>query len=142
MARNLLILLIFIIFNSCREDNENERVPRVQTDFTINLNLPEFTELQNPGGWKTFLGGSRGIIVYRVNIDEFVAFDRHCTYRVQDACQVIVDQESGLTAKDLDCCGSVFELITGNVVEGPAQFPLQSFRTQYNQNNNTLRIFN
>jgi nitrite reductase/ring-hydroxylating ferredoxin subunit len=130
------------LLQGCRDDDENERVPRIQTDFTINLNLPEYTTLLNPGGWTYFTGGSRGIIIYRVNNDEFAAYDRHCTYNVPAACRVFVDEDSGITAADTVCCGSVFEIITGNVLEGPAQFPLQPFRTQFNSNNNTLRIFN
>jgi len=135
----LIFLLIFTA--SCRDD-EDQRVPRIQTDITLNLNLPEYNDLLNPGGWIYLTGGSRGIIVYRVNNDEFSAFDRHCTFNVPDACRVFVDENSGLTAKDTLCCGSVFEIITGNVVEGPAQFQLQTFRTQFNQNTDLLRIFN
>lgn len=139
---SLPVILFFLVLPGCRDDDENERVPRIQTDFTVNLNLPDFIDLQNPGGWEYFLGGSRGIIVYRVNNDEFVAFDRHCTYNVPQACRVFVDENSGLTAADTICCGSVFDIFTGNAVVGPAEFPLQSFQTQYNPNNNTLRVFN
>lgn len=138
---SLPLILSLLILAGCKEDDEDERVPRIQTDFTINLDLPEFTDLLNPGGWMTFSGGSRGVIIYRVNLDEFVAYDRHCTHNVPQGCRVNVE-ESGLTAKDEDCCGSVFDIFTGNAVEGPAQFPLQAFRTQFNPNNNTLRVFN
>lgn len=139
---SLLILLVVLLTTSCRDDDENERVPRIQTDITLNLNLPEYNILLNPGGWLYLTGGSRGIIVYRVNNDEFSAFDRHCTFNVPEACRVFVDEDSGLIARDTLCCGSTFEIITGNVVEGPAQFQLQSFRTQFNQNTDQLRIFN
>lgn len=138
----LSAIVVLLILTSCNGDDEDERVPRIQTDFTINLDLPEYNILLNPGGWLYLTGGSRGIIVYRVNNDEFAAFDRHCTYNVPEACRVFVDEDSGLTAKDTLCCGSVFEIITGNVVEGPAQFGLQPFRTQFNQNSNMLRIYN
>ena len=139
---SLLVVLFFLVLTGCRDDDENERVPRIQTDFTVNLNLPDFTGLQNPGGWEYFSGGSRGIIVYRVNNDEFVAFDRHCTYNVPQACRIFVDENSGLTAADTICCGSVFDIFTGNPVVGPAEVSLQSFRTQYNPNTNSLRVFN
>ncbi len=139
---SLPLIFLFIITTSCRDDDENERVPRIQTDITLNLNLPEYNILLNPGGWLYLTGGSRGIIVYRINNDEFSAFDRHCTFNVPEACRVFVDENSGLTAKDTLCCGSVFEIITGNVVEGPAQFQLQPFQTQFNQNSDLLRIYN
>ena len=138
----LVLMMLLIFATSCRDDDENERVPRIQTDITLNLNLPEYNILLNPGGWIYLTGGSRGIIVYRVSNDEFAAFDRHCTFNVPEACRVFVNEDSGITAKDTLCCGSVFEIITGNVVEGPAQFALQSFRTQFNQNSDVLRIYN
>ena len=138
-----LLLLLFIFFlAACREDDEDQRVPRIATDIPINLNLPEYQVLLNPGGWIYLTGGSRGIIVYRVNNDEFAAFDRHCTYNVPEACRVSVDEESGITAIDTQCCGSTFEIITGNVVEGPAQIGLSPFNTQFNSNTNMLRVYN
>jgi len=139
---SLPLLFVFVFLAGCRDDDENVRVPRIQTDITLNLNLPEYNILLNPGGWIYLTGGSRGLIVYRVNNDEFAAFDRHCTFNVPEACRVFVDENSGLTAADTLCCGSVFEIITGNVVEGPAQFRLQPFQTQFNQNTDMLRITN
>jgi nitrite reductase/ring-hydroxylating ferredoxin subunit len=139
----MLFFLFAILFTSgCREDDDDERVPRIATDIQLNLNLPEYQVLLNPGGWIYLTGGSRGIIVYRVNNDEFSAFDRHCTYRVPEACRVSVDEESGITATDTQCCGSQFELITGNVTEGPAQIGLSPFQTQFNPNTNMLRVYN
>jgi len=141
--RSLFVVLFALVaLISCKDDDEDERVPRIQTDITLNLNLPEYNSLLNPGGWLYLTGGSRGIIVYRVNNDEFAAYDRHCTYNVPEACRVFVDPNSGITAADTLCCGSVFEIITGNVVEGPAQFRLQPFQTQFNSNSDLLRIYN
>lgn len=138
----LFLLISVILLTGCKDDDENERVPRIATDITLNLDLPEYQILLNPGGWIYLTGGSRGIIVYRVNLEEFSAFDRHCTYNVPEACRVSVDEESGITATDNQCCGSQFELITGNVIEGPAQLGLSTFLTQFNSNSNTLRVFN
>lgn len=138
----LTLLFVIIFAAGCREDDDNLRVPRVETNIQINLNLPQYQALLSPGGWVYQTGGSRGIIVYRVNIDEFAAFDRHCPFNVPDACQVEVDEESGITAIDNSCCGSTFEIITGNVVEGPAEIGLSRFNTQFNSNTNLLRITN
>lgn len=85
-------------------------------------------------------GGSRGIIVYRIGLDEFSAFDRHCPYNVTEGCQVsVVD---GIFAEDTLCCHSRFEILYGTPVSGPAEHTLQSFRTQFNPNANMLRIYN
>jgi len=138
----LSVIIFFIFLVGCKDEDENDRVPRIATNITLNLDLPEYQTLLNPGGWIYLTGGSRGIIVYRVNLDEFAAFDRHCTYNVPEACRVSVDEDTGLTAVDTQCCGSEFEIITGSVVEGPAQLGLSPFQTQFNPNNNTLRVFN
>jgi len=125
----------------CKKDRNDEiYVPRVATNVTININLPEFSALSNPGGWAYVLGGSRGIIVYRASTTEFSAFDRHCPYNVIEGCKVSILE--GSIVEDDECCHSQFEIITGIPIAGPAERPLQSFRTQYNPNANLLRIFN
>jgi len=143
--RNIRTLIfysvILIAAGSCR-DKEERLVPHYPTDITLNLNLPEYNTLINPGGWLYLTGGSRGVIVYRVSYDEFVAFDRHCTFNVPERCRVSMMEESGLTLKDEQCCGSVFDIFTGGVIEGPATRSLQSFRTIYTPSTNTLRVFN
>jgi nitrite reductase/ring-hydroxylating ferredoxin subunit len=145
-VRNNVFLLILLSLSllGCRDDDDdgNEQVPRIATDIQLNLNLPEYNVLLNPGGYIYLTGGSMGIIVYRINTDEFAAFDRHCTFNVPERCRVTVDEESGIVARDNECCGSEFEIITGGVVEGPAQRSLQPFNTQFNSNTNILRIFN
>lgn len=123
-----------------KERDEDLYVPRVSTNVTINLNLPEYNDLINPGGWAYVLGGSRGIIVYRVSETEFSAFDRHCPYMVIEGCKISMIE--GSIAEDLECCHSRFEVITGIPVSGNAERPLQPFRTQFNPNAKLLRIFN
>ena len=136
----MLLVVVFALTSSCR-DKEDRIVPRIATDITLNLNLPEYNTLINPGGWLYLTGGSRGVVVYRISNDEFVAFDRHCTYNVPERCRVSME-DSGVTLKDEQCCGSVFDMFTGGVLEGPADRGLQSFRTFYSSETNTLRIFN
>lgn len=142
MNKLLFILLILAsVTYSCKRDTDDKiRVPRIATDVTINLNLPQYNPLTNPGGWAYVTGGSRGIIVYRIGIDEFSAFDRHCPYNVPEGCRVSVID--GIIAEDTLCCHSQFEILYGTPVEGPAQHTLQSFRTQFNPNAKLLRIYN
>lgn len=142
MKRTIYLCLISltVAFGCKKDDGDELQVPRVATDITININLPGFSALANPGGWVYVEGGSKGIIVYRASIDEFSAFDRHCTYQVEKGCKVNV--LDGTIAEDEDCCHAQFEIITGAPVSGEATRPLQYFRTQYNPNANLLRIYN
>lgn len=142
MKRTIYISLILLTVGiGCKKDNSHElQVPRIATDVTININLPGFSALANPGGWVYVNGGSQGIIVYRSSMDTFSAFDRHCTYQVEKNCKVNV--LDGNIAEDEDCCHARFEIITGTPVSGEATRSLQYFNTQFNPNANLLRIYN
>lgn len=135
------ILILLIVNTGCKKDRDNDlQVPLVATNVTININLPGYSALSNPGGWAYVQGGSRGIIVYRSSTTDFSAFDRHCPYNVMEGCKVSVLE--GSIAEDEECCHSQFEIITGIPIAGEAERPLQSYRTHYNPNANLLRIFN
>lgn len=135
-----LILLLLLVFVGCKKDKNQSQVPRVPTDITINLNLPEYNVLINPGSWVYVNGGSRGIIVYRLSTEDFTAFDRHCTYNIEEGCRI--EAQDGTIAKDVECCDSEFEFISGTPVSGQAELALQRYNTQFNPNANFLRIYN
>jgi nitrite reductase/ring-hydroxylating ferredoxin subunit len=139
IVRFLFIFSVITVLSGCRKSEE--RVPLVFVDFSLSLYLPEFSNLAAPGGWVEISGGSRGIIIYRRSQDEFVAFDRHCTYKVSEGCRIDVDTETGLTA-NCPCCNSVFSIFDGIPVSGTATVTLLDYRTGYNANTNILRVFN
>lgn len=138
----LLVLIFILIFAGCKKDDQNNQsqVPNIPTDITININLPSYSPLNNVGGFAYAQGGSKGIVIYRVGLDQFAAFDRHCTYQVNNGCTIEV--EDGTLAADLECCESIFEIVNGTPVEGLAERPLLAYNTQFNPNANILRIFN
>ncbi|MCA1763208.1 MAG: hypothetical protein ABR574_01965 [Cryomorphaceae bacterium] len=139
---SIILILGLLIAPGCRKDRDiqDSRVPVVPTDVTINLNLPQYQPLANPGGFAYVIGGSRGIVVYRYGLEDFAAFDRHCTFEVQEGCTIEVEEAS--VATDLACCESSFEIVNGLPTEGPAIRPLLRYNTQFNPNANLLRIFN
>jgi hypothetical protein len=137
------IVLFFVAFfcvNACKKDDDSQ-VPFVAVDITINLDLPANAPLLNPGGWLQLTGGSRGIIVYRTSLTDFMAFDRHCTYEAEKGCTITVDAASNVTAKDNQCCNSVFSILDGFPQSGSAERQLREYNFSYN-GNNILRIFN
>jgi nitrite reductase/ring-hydroxylating ferredoxin subunit len=136
--RTLLTLLVVSLFAAC-EKNKTTGVPPVGLDISININLPEYANLQVPGGWVYITGGSQGIIVYRYTQDQFTAVDRHCPYQSAELCRVTVD-ESNVLARDTACCGSAYLLFSGEVAEGPSATNLTRYNT--NWNGTTLRIYN
>ncbi|MFZ5552328.1 MAG: hypothetical protein ACOZCO_04375 [Bacteroidota bacterium] len=140
ILRHFLVLLAMpVVFFSCKNDNPDQ-VPNVLVDIQVNINNPGYINLQAPGGWMYFEGGSKGIIVYRRSADEFVAMDRHCTYQTSNGCQVRVDTSSNVIAID-DCCGSRFIITDGSVSQGPAVMNLKLYQTYYD-GAGILRIYN
>jgi len=129
--------MILIGFSNCRD--AEQVVPNVPVDIALDLNLPIYAPLNTVGNHIVVSGGSLGIIVYRLSIDEFKAFDRHCTFNVPEQCRVTVDN-SNIQAEDIDCCGSVFSIIDGTVQSGDAFVPLREYRTTFF--NNVVSITN
>jgi len=139
-VRGLLFILLFagiISVISCKKDNET--VPNVSVNIVISTTDPSYSNLNAVGGWLYLIGGSRGIIVYRYSIDEFMAYDRHCTYEPKETCAVVEVDQSGIIAED-SCCGSKFLLTDGSVIDGPASILLKTYRTFFDGNN--LSIYN
>lgn len=142
MNRIAFIICVVILFcNACREDDSINRVPNVPVDITLSLNLPQWQAINSPGGWVYVTGGSRGIIIYRLSQDDFMAMDRHCPYEPQEFDRVDV-LENNIIAEDSLNCGSKFVLTDGSVTQGPAVFPLTTYQTTFNGTINQLRIFN
>lgn len=119
----------FIILpGSCSKDDKHP-VPVVPVEFRINLEFQNI-ELNSPGGWAYYTGGFRGIIIYRVSIDEFTAFDRACPYHPYEDCARVVVKDPPLA--ECECCESTFLLLDGSPVSGPLRHPLRPYQTQFN----------
>jgi nitrite reductase/ring-hydroxylating ferredoxin subunit len=131
-------IALLLLLTACRKE-QRTGVPPAAVDFSININFPEYANLQVPGGWVYVTGGSQGIILYRKNQDEFVAMDRHCPYQPENFCRVTVD-DTQVMARDTACCGSAYLLNGGSVVNGPSSFGLSVYNTSFN--GTTLRVYN
>ncbi len=140
--RNLLIFCFGFLLLSSKCNNQNQNpVPFVPVDVTIDIQLPSYSNLQGVGGWTYLNGGSRGIIVYRKGIDEFVAFDRHSPADVSGTCPLPLypDNQNFLQLKD-SCNNAVFSLYDGSPVSNSI-YGLRQYATQFN-GNNLLRVYN
>jgi nitrite reductase/ring-hydroxylating ferredoxin subunit len=101
----------------------------VDVNINININEPQFFDLSIPTGYAYVIGGSRGIIVYRLNENEFIALERHSPHNVEDNCQVFV-KEDGLLIED-PCSGSQWLITDGSIVNGPTAFALRVYNTTF-----------
>lgn len=127
-ARLLFFTAGLFLLTLCTD--QDQVVPYVKVNISIYLYDPEFSALQGIGNSIAVTGGVSGILIYRLSMEEFLAFDRTCTHNVDDFCQVFSD-DSGLFAVDTFCCGSKFLLLDGSVVKGPAKYPLKQYNTYF-----------
>ncbi len=135
-----IVFFTFIIVTvfSCRS-TEN-KIPYVYVNLTLDLNKPEFSDLNAIGNYVYITGGVSGIVVYRDGLTDFYAYERACPYD-PECGRVYVDYDH---AKLIDtCCGSEFSLtLEGALLSGPAELPLRRYATYYNTNTNQLTISN
>jgi nitrite reductase/ring-hydroxylating ferredoxin subunit len=131
IIRNSKFWFFLLIFVACTRDLSDDPIPIVPfADVVINLNLPEYLGLQTVGGYKELsIGGVRGIIIYRVSSSGYIAYERNCSYRPNDACATVNAHSSGLFMVD-PCCSSNFSFTDGSPTGGPAWRPLQQYRTR------------
>lgn len=135
------ILFLSVVFAGCFKNQQNP-VPNIPFDVTIDINLPSYNALAGVGGWCYINGfGSRGLIVYRRSIDEFVAFDRHSPSDPNGDCflPLFPDNDNFLVLKDT-CNNSTFSLYDGSPLSN-ATIGLRQYQTLYD-GFSTLRIKN
>lgn len=145
LCRPVLILgtvLSFLLLISSCNKNKLHPVPNLPFNVNININLPSYSGLQNIGGYAYVDNyGSKGVVVYRRSIDEFVAFDRQSTADGGQECGgVEIDEENTLIVNDV-CGDSQFSLYDGSVIQGPAEFGLRGYQTIFD-GTYTLNISN
>ena len=129
-------MVILLLFTSCKKDET--QVPYVTVDFTIYVTDPLYINLNAVGGWMYVTGGSKGILLYRKSIDQVMAYDRHCTYKIEDACQVEMESNN-FTLVD-SCCFSKFEVDNGSVVQAPATVYLKQYSNDFD--GTILHVYN
>ncbi len=137
-----LLFFFFILgaaeggFSGCKKNKDD--VPVVSVDILLYTTDPAFSPLNAISGYIYVAGGSKGIIVFRKSSTEFMAWDRHCTYKVSEGNQVTVDA-SGLIAVDA-VCGSKFLITDGSPNAGPASTSLKYYLTTFD--GTVLHIYN
>lgn len=128
-----------LLISGCGRELTDDFIPITSfPEIVINLSLPANNGLQVDGGHlQLSSGGVRGIIVYRVNSSTYIAYERNCSFRPNEACATVDVHSSGLFMID-SCCSSNFSLTDGSPTGGPAWRPLNRYRTQLSGINLTI----
>ena len=64
--RKAFFLIATVFLLGCTSNNiNNSCFPFISVNETVNLDLPQFIDLQVPGGWAYTTGGQQGLIIYK-----------------------------------------------------------------------------
>jgi len=136
----ILVISGVLISFSCKK-NDQSGVPAVSVDFNVYLSEPSNNALNSVGNWVYISGhGIKGVIVYRQTLEQFTAYDRACPYDF-DVAASHIDVDSVNTIFVDKNCGSKFNLLNGQVAQGPATNPMKQYAAEYD-GTNIVRIHN
>lgn len=138
-------------FSSCNKNNDV--IPDVYVDFTINLNDPQFFNLTGPTGtvivyanmnnWQDAGGFNNNGIIIHAGVDEFYAYDRTCPHDYVVNNQIIkvnLDPDNSLYAI-CPQCSTIYALSAGGTpASGVSRYPLKNYKTSYY--GNYVRVWN
>lgn len=128
---NLLCILTFsLIMTSCTKDENT--IPDVYVNFRI-----QASEIGGVGSaiYTSDNYGLRGLVIYHKNSNEYVAYERTCSYRPSNSCEVVEFNDVLNPVFLVDsCCTSQFLLDDGTPFNGPALLPLKEYFTSFDGN--------
>lgn len=150
MKIRVLFLGLFLVVlltgeSSCKKKiPDNPNIPNVNINYTIDPNSTQFIQLNTVGGWLYLdeIPGmyipypSRGIIVYRLDINLFKAYERQppndpfkCDGDVNHLTKLVVGDNYPFV-KDT-CTNIMYSLLDGSVFSGQGQYPLIEYNAFY-----------
>ncbi len=110
----ILVSVFAGLFQGCNSDDGTVScVPNTIVNVSININLPLYSNLNNPGGWVYVNGtmaGTRGIIVVRT-ASGYKAYDRNAPHICPTEKSTLVVKEDFFIECEVD--GAKWALING-----------------------------
>lgn len=142
MKKFFSFLLLFILMTACSGSDDsirnNPNLPDLNFRFQINLNLPEYNDLQFPGNsFATYTQGIKGVVIYNINNSQFVAFELSDPNHPPSNCSAMT--VNGVIAS-CSCDSNEYNVITGQITEGDSQYTLKPYRVQ--RSGNVLEVYN
>lgn len=156
--KNIILILLpaFFLFiaQACNKGSINPNIPNVVINVTIDPNSTMFQQLNTPGGWLYLEeqpgiyipAGSRGVIVYRLTMTEFKAYERQppnfpfeCCDENGFNCTKLIVGGNYPFVKDT-CNDNLYQLLDGTLFQGEGQFSLIEYNAMYD--GSLLHVFN
>ena len=118
------ILSALFFLSTC--NTKDDYIQEVYVNINIDLNLPEYSDLQVSGNSIFIEGGVEGIIIYHGVGNDYKVYDRNCSYEPSLSCSQIDSVDAGIAY--CGCCTSAF-LLSNNasVLNSPALLPLKKY---------------
>ncbi|MBT8183950.1 MAG: hypothetical protein KJN76_03850 [Eudoraea sp.] len=144
--RHLRLLVILTVLLGCSSDKgtRNPYLQEVGFRFDINLNLPLYSPLTNPGN-AIYIGtqgvGTRGVFVINTGFNVYRAFEASCPNHAPNACSTMeLDSQIVICS----CEDYEYSLFTGQQLnrpdDGNRYYDMLEYRAT--QNGNTVVISN
>lgn len=138
--RSLFLLFSFVLLTTCSGDSVDNPNCRFLQDYkvnlTINLNLPEYSQLQFPGN-SIYIGGNygnAGIIVTCLVNDQYFAWDASDPNHVPSNCSAVIG--SGLEGTCGCGDGNKYSFVNGQPLENASLVcALKNYRIEQSGNN-------
>jgi hypothetical protein len=129
ISKKLIVYCLALLFwtTSCGDSEQITPVIDIPINKIIDLNSLAYQRLKFNGGFVYETGGLRGLIIYRKDATTYYAFDRACTYRINNTCEKIEVDGSTFFLFD-PCCQSRFDW-EGQPTSGVARANLVRYRT-------------
>ena len=124
MKSAFYILSALFFLSTC--NTKDDYIQEVYVNINIDLNLPEYSDLQVSGNSIFIEGGVEGIIIYHGVGNDYKVYDRNCSYEPSLSCSQIDSVDAGIAY--CGCCTSAF-LLSNNasVLNSPALLPLKKY---------------
>lgn len=143
MYKKLLFLLVVAFtLGSCEPDDEirtNPYLTNISFRLDLNLNLPEYNNLNFPGNsYVTYNTGINGVVVYNINNTQYTAFELSDPNHQLSNCSRLTVQ--GIIATCSCGDGNSYNILTGELSSGTGQYSLKPYRVR--KSGNIIEVYN
>jgi hypothetical protein len=127
MIKKLFFVIPLFTFISCGDDDNY--IADTYVNFSI---LASEVGGVGSGIYTRSIYGVNGIIIYHNDINQYIAYERTCSYDPNEACAVVNMNDLISPTLLIDsCCNSKFVIEDGTPFDGPALLPLKQYQTNF-----------